>query len=387
MNPFPAFSRWLKPRRGPGNWRHLPFGVNIIGYLEAEMGVGEAARSTIRACQAAGIPFSLVDFAAGSRSRAGERLDPAWPRGQQFGVNILHINADQTPVAVRHFGAGFFRDHYTIGVWNWELPEFPVAWRRTFDSLDEVWAPSVFCRDAFAAATAKPVTCIPYSVVPAEPPAGSRAGFTLPPGFLFLFMFDALSIPERKNPLGLLDAFALASETSTVPLALALKVINGGHESAFMTALRARVAGRSDIVLMDDYLPRERLTALFAACDSYISLHRSEGFGLTLAEAMALGKPVIATNWSANVDFMHGDNAVLVDYRLVKLGRDHGPYRAGSTWAEPDVKHAAACMCRVAEDASLRLRLGTAAAAHIRNVLSPLAVGQAIQKRLAALRG
>lgn len=379
--------RGLLGRRDAGNWRDEPAGINIVGYLEAEMGVGEAARSTLRACQAAGIPFSLVDFIGGSRSRTGEKLDPTLPRGPRYGVNVLHINADQTPVAAQHFGPGFFRNRYTIGVWNWELPEFPTRWKSSFEYVDEVWAPSMFCRDAFASATSKPVIRMPYCVVPATPPADARASFTLPPGFLFLFMFDALSIPERKNPLALLAAFEQAASRSNVPLALALKVINGQHESAFMTELRRRVADRTDIALIDDYLSRDRLTGLFAACDAYVSLHRSEGFGLTLAEAMAMGKPVVATDWSANVDFMNAENALPVRCRVIPLERNYGPYRAGCTWADPDIGHAAEQMIRIANDAELRTKISAAAAKSIREDLSPDAVGRLIGDRITALRG
>jgi len=363
-----------------------PKGLNIVGYLHAELGVGEAARSTIRAAQAAGIPISLIDYRKGSPSRMNEIVSDEIPRGQKYAVNLLHVNADQVPFAVAELDRPFFKDRYNIGFWNWELPDLPADWLEAFEFLDEVWAPSSFCHEAFSRTARKPVTHIPYCIDLDVPAGIGRAQLGLPEdGFLFLFMFDAFSIPERKNPFGLIEAYRRALPSLPKNAKLVLKMINADKETDVLRRVKNLAKETPSIVLLPQYLKRPELNALFNCADCYVSLHRSEGFGLTLAESMFLGKPVIATGWSSNTDFMTPWNSLPVKYKLTTLASDYGPYKKGNTWAEPDLDHAAECMVKVATDADLRRRIGETAKADIREHFSPAAVGAQIRKRLDAL--
>ncbi len=370
----------------PGHAR-FPKGLNVVGYLHAELGVGEAARSIVRAATAARVPLSLIDYRKGVHSRMNEQVDEALERGQRYSVNLLHVNADQVPFAVAELKPKFFEGRYNVGCWSWELPDLPDEQLKAFDFLDEVWTPSTFCLDAFTKKARKPVVRIPHCIDLEVPPGVGRAELGLPSeGFLFLFMFDALSVLERKNPSALIEAFLRAKSSLPKGTRLVLKVINvdkvpRDHQEVL------RIAERDpSIILVSRYLGRPETNALGSAVDCYVSLHRSEGFGLTLAESMFLGKPVIATGWSANMDFMTPWNSMPVKYKLVTLDADYGPYRKGNTWAEPDVDHAAECMVRVAADRELCRSLAEAGRADIRRSFSPAAVGEAIRRRLSAIR-
>lgn len=381
----PSRPHWSLPPPDRRSWRQHPMGINIVGYLNAEMGIGESARSTIRAAQAAGVPFSLVDFRLGARSRMTETLDDRLPRGRRYAVNLLHINADQTLLAAATLGRDFFADRYNVWHWLWELPEFPHRWDDAWAVADEVWCPARFVCDAVKA-TGRRAGFLPLCVAPRVTTPLPRQRFGLRDDrFVFLFMFDALSVPERKNPTGLIEAFARALPRFHRPATLAIKVINSEYASDEMARVEQRAAALPDVLLMREHLPREEVHGLLAACDCYVSLHRSEGFGLTMAEAMAIGKPVIATGWSANTDFMDDTCAMLVRVSLRKLERDHGPYAAGSTWAEPDTDHAAACMVRMVNDPGLAAELGRRALAAAGRTLAPAAVGVLLREQLAAL--
>lgn len=363
-----------------------PFGLNVIGYLRAESGVAEAARTALRACRAAGVPAAAIEYARAAPSRMQEALPAGFARTPEFGVTLLHLNADQSAYAIADH-ADALTGKYRIASWNWELPEFPAVWPDAERQLDEVWAPSTLCAEAFRRRLTIPVTHMPYAIdVPVPAGIGREALGLARDAFVFLFVFDAFSVPARKNPMAVVEAYARVRAAVARPTQLVLKVINAASDAALARDLQQAAAADPSLVLIDRYLARPELNALLQAADAYVSLHRSEGFGFTIAEAMALGKPVVATGWSGNMDFMTPENSCPVDYRLVTLETDHGPYTRGQRWADPDVAHAAAQMTRLVTDDAMAATLGARAAHDIRAQLSPLAVGQRIEARLRALR-
>ena len=187
-------------------------------------------------------------------------------------------------------------------------------------------------------------------VVPSVPDGVPRAALGLPEDrFVFLFVYDFLSTVERKNPLGLIDAYtrAFGPDDGT---ALVLKSINGEKHLEQLEQVRAAAAGRPDVFVLDEYLSPTHHSALLGHCDAYVSLHRSEGFGLDMAAAMGLGKPVIATRYSGNLEFMDDATSYLVDYELEPIGPGCEPYPADSRWASPRLDHAAELMRRVVID-------------------------------------
>jgi glycosyltransferase involved in cell wall biosynthesis len=360
-------------------------GVNVAGYLTAESGIGESARSMLRIVKATGIPVSPINFRVGNMSRMRETIPELPPSESLHGINLFHINADQMFVARDALGESLFDGRYNIGFWAWELSEFPDAWLPSFAVVDEVWVPSTFCQQAIAVKSPVPVLCVPHSV---EAPPGlvaDRARFGIGEGDIAFFaMCDVLSVPERKNPLGVAEAFRAA-----FPGGEAVRLILKIGNLEFQPDLKARLAdlARRDprITLLEGYLNRAELWTLMASIDCFVSLHRAEGFGLGMAEAMACGKAVIATPWSGNADFTRADNALLVDYSLVELTRDLGPYKRGNHWAEPDVDSAARRMREVAGSPELRERLRVRGLATIARELSPQALAPLVATRLATL--
>ena len=359
-------------------------GVNVVGYLAAESGVGESARSTLRILNAARIQVTPIDFRVGNMSRMSEVIPDLAMGGAIRSINLFHVNGDQMALARENLGAAFFDGRYNIGYWAWELPEFPDAWLSALDLLDEVWVPSAFCQQAIAAKSPLPVLRIPHSVeAPSVTP--DRRAFDIGEGDVaFLAMCDVLSVPERKNPLGVVDAFRRAFRGGE-GVRLLLKLSNLEHQPDLRSRLFRLMADDPRIKLIDGYLARQDLWTLMASIDCFVSLHRSEGFGLGMAEAMACGRTVIATGWSGNVDFTRADNALLVEYNLVELKRDLGPYRRGQVWAEPDLDSAEYCMRQIASSAELRQRLGARARQAVARELSPAAIAPMVRTRLEAI--
>jgi len=231
-----------------------------------------------------------------------------------------------------------------------------------------------------------PVVHMPHAMSFERPAEPTRARFGLPPGaFLFLSMYDMRSSHERKNPRAVVDAFRLAfpgARSENGAVGLVLKVMNVNSSPGDFAALREHIDAVPGIFVIDETISRENVYRLQASCDCFISLHRSEGFGLGLAESMFLGKPVIGTNWSGNVDFMNPENSCPVRFQLVRLDEDHGPYPRGQLWADPDLEHAAEFMQRLVRDSTYRDRIATEGQRTMKRDHSPRLVGQRYRKRL-----
>lgn len=365
--------------------RLLP-GVNLIGYTRAEMGIGEGARSDARALDAANEPFGIICFTSGNPSRM---TDLSWQHKEidnaPYDVTLLHINPDHALQAITELPSSHFDGHYSIGYWAWELPEIPAAWEKTFKHFDEIWVPSSFVQDAVAMKSPVPVVRIPHAIEVKLDRSLTRVNFGLPEEpFLFLVMFDTYSRQERKNPYGAIEAFRNAFAAEDMSVRLVIKVNNATPDA--LRAIRERAGAHQNILLLDQVYSRSEVNAIIANCDCYVSLHRSEGFGFGPAEAMALGKAVMATNWSGNIDYMRPDNCVGINYQLVTIEQDHGPYKKGQVWAEPDLTQAAQAMRQLAGNHEWTQQLGLKGKETIENEFSPAAVGVMMRKRLAAIR-
>jgi glycosyltransferase involved in cell wall biosynthesis/SAM-dependent methyltransferase len=360
----------------------IPQGVNVVGYLRSELGVGEAARQVIRALDAADVPLVPLHGATIPLSRQGHAFHHLDPDDARFPVNLICMNADALPDFARHAGRSFFADRYTAGLWFWEVST-PAAggWADAFGLLDEVWASSRYVADTIRLVSPIPVVQVrlPIELRPVKPVGRDVLGAS--DGFMFLFSFDYLSVFERKNPLAVIEAFRRAIEPGQ-GATLVIKCINHELDPESHARLLGTVAERDDITVLDGYLDPDLKNSLTAACDCYVSLHRAEGFGLTMAEAMYLGKPVIATGYSGNLDFMTADNSWLIDYTMVEIGPDAAPYPMDGTWAEPDVDQAATAMRTLVDDPGRARALGGVAAASIRETHSAAAAGAVLRDRL-----
>jgi glycosyltransferase involved in cell wall biosynthesis len=355
-------------------------GVNIAGYFRAELGVGEIARRIASALRGAGVPCSTVvyDRTLSRQAHAFEDGDGSAP----FDVNLICVNADQLPLFANDVGRRFFRNRYSIGVWFWEVAHFPRLFHPAFHLVDEVWAASEYVRGAIAAETDKPTRVVPIPIE--ELRADGASPIAVAAGFVFLFSFDFQSVFERKNPLAAIRAFERAFDARD-DVALLMKTINGAHHPEALERLRA-AARHPRVHVVDGYLSARERDALTLACDACISLHRSEGFGLTIAEAMAAGKPAIATGYSGNLEFMTPENSYLVPYELTPVPAGSGPYPEGVPWAEPDVERAAELMRHVFDHREAAAERGRIARADVLERFSSARCAAFIQQRLAEIR-
>jgi glycosyltransferase involved in cell wall biosynthesis len=359
-------------------------GVNVAGYFHAEVGVGEAGRLLLTGLKAAGIPYAVVPF----RNVPSRQRSPFMDEGTgkpTYDINIVSVNADALPPFIQEFGWEFFENRYTVGMWWWEVEEFPEYMRRAADFVDEVWVGSRHTAEAIAPVIDKPVLINPPPIVPLRPAPMSREALGLPEGYLFLFAFDFNSVIERKNPLGAIDAFKKAFEPNEGPT-LILKSVNGFQHQKQLEALRTHVGERQDIQIRDEYMDLHVLHALMSSCDAYVSLHRAEGFGLTMAESMALGKPVIATGYGGNLEFMTHRNSYLVDYSLTEIPPGCDPYPAGARWAQPKVDDAADYFRRVYEDRVGASEVAKRGRSEVLTLHAPEARVRFLQTRLCTIR-
>jgi glycosyltransferase involved in cell wall biosynthesis len=377
-----------KPRRRqssvPAFVTSAPLGVNVAGYLNTESGMGEAARLSIRSLEAAGIPVALNNVA--SRLRMLDPTHMSFTDANPHPFNLVHLNADNMEWFARLRGKEYFRDRYTIGYWFWELSEFRSDWMCAFAFVDEVWVPSEFGRAALTTRSSPvPIRFMPLPVIVSSRSPYGRSHFNLPEdAFVFLFTFDVSSQIERKNPLGIIAAFRGAFGARR-DVTLVLKFTNAEYDPAGVRNLYRASDGIS-VVLLEGFMARDELAGLMTAADCYVSLHRSEGFGLGIAEAMALGKPVIATNYSGPADFMTSANSYPVNYRLAPIARDFGPYLQGFSWAEPDLEHASLLMREVNIHSAEAAARGRQAAADMAASRAPARTGARVRMRLEEIR-
>ena len=344
-------------------------GVNVVGYLNAELGVGEAARSVVRLLDDASIPVWPVPLRAeGSRGEALFR-SPGGSPDLPFTQTLLCVNADMVPTTAPLMARAGLRDTRVTGLWWWETGDFPARFDLAFEWVDQVIAGSSFVAAAISKRGLAPVSPFPLPVEVGSIAATIPSEIAWPNGFTFYFSFDYNSVFERKNPLGLVKAFseAFAPEDGAN---LVIKTINAEQHPTDADALKRAIATRSDISVINGYLDEDVRNRLLAECDCYVSLHRSEGFGLTMAEAMYLGKPTIATGYSGNLDFMSEENSLLIPYRMTEIGPNALPYDPAGMWAEPDVVAASVAMRRVFDDADFARKLGEEGAKSIRRTHS-----------------
>jgi glycosyltransferase involved in cell wall biosynthesis len=301
-------------------------------------------------------------------------------------INLIHVNADQVPIFAAARGDEYFRGRYNIGCWFWELSQFPDEWYSSFQRFDEIWAASSFIQDSLARVSPIPVVRMPLALPP-KPQIDhklNRSDFGLPfDAFIFLFTFDFASILERKNPVGLIKAFKMAFGDRD-DVMLLLKV---AHSEIYLSEvdLLKTAACAKNIRIFDRLLQRPEMNALLSVSDCFVSLHRSEGFGIPIAEAMLLEKPVIVTAYSANMDFTTPANSFLVKYKLIEIDHDYGPYRKGWVWADPDLDHAAELMRYAYEHRDVCIETGRRAKEEILQLFHPEVVGKQIVDRLRRL--
>lgn len=365
---------------------YLQAGVNLAGFLTAELGVGELARRVALALRAESIPFATTTFASTTNRTAVEFAADTEPR---FDTNLVCVNADSWGRFAQRVGPRFFADRYTIAVWFWETSIFPSMFQSAFRGVDEIWTASAYVADVVrrAAPAGIAVHQFPVPVIAPTPSAvDMHQRLALAPERpYFLTSFDYNSIVERKNPMGTMRAFMQAFPNADGP-ALVVKSINGARYPADVARLRALIADRGDIIVHDDYLDVGDNTALLAQAACFVSLHRAEGYGFNIVDAMALGVPVVATGYSGNLTFASDDSTWLVPATEIAVGEGNFPYQPTALWGDPDLATATRYLAEIASDpksARLRAERGRG---HVLTTFTPERTGLFIRNRVASIR-
>lgn len=366
--------------------------VTIVGYPFQPTGMAEHARSTFRAFQAAGVTPRLLDVADANRG-----FDPDLERDFRphlvstlgEGVNLFGVNGDEAARVIGKLGEEAFERGYNIAYPAWELARYPKVWAKVLDRFDEIWAPSAFVQHAIEAAVTRPVHRMPLPVDLKLSEFLGRRYFGIPEeAFVVVFFFDFASFADRKNPGAVLEAFErLAARRPDADIHCVIKSRGGSEGDKAQTDLETRLAalGPRAQALYGDLSDNE-IKNLVRVSDVFVSLHRSEGFGRGMAEAMAMGRPAIATGYSGNLDFMASGTALLVDYELAPVAPGAYPHGEGQVWAEASPEHASRLIEQLLDDPAGARAVGARAKAFMRENYSVQAMGRRYVERLAAIR-
>lgn len=358
------------------------FGVNISGYINKQFGLGEGVRSNIRSIKTTDVPFVLNDFNTKISKYIRDEQIEVVSEDNPYDINLIQINIDKLMDVIDQTDNRYFQGKYNIGFWAWELENFPEESKVFFDLFNEIWVPSNFCTEAISKVSPVPVLKFMHSIE-IETPAFTRAEFNLPEDkFIFFTMFDYYSSINRKNPIGAIDAYEKAFGKNNEQVVLVIKSSLSNEFPREKKMLVDRIGNNSSIILIEEILERDRLFGLMNCCNSFVSLHRSEGFGLTMAEAMYLGKPVIATGYSANTEFMNLNNSFLIKYDLIKTGKLYYFSTDKDFWADPDLSHAAEMMKYVYENPKTAQDVAQRGQSDVKKNLSPQLIGSKIKNRL-----
>lgn len=380
-----SFKKMLQVEIEPFERNKYKDGINLIGNIRAETGLGQSCRLVADELEASGIPYSIYQYdqlgamAEGRYQQYESKISSELP----YNINLIHINPHELGLAFQQAHDKIWNGRYNIGFWLWELEDFPDEWVPCFHCMDEIWTPSKFITDCIQKKTDLKVVTIPYHVgliIPEKGKYDYRKRFRLPTDkFLFLMMYDRTSMTERKNPKAVIEAFKMAFSNEE-DVGLVIKINNSSEKE--INLIRSMLPEHKNVYFITEILERQQVNELIYCVDAVVSLHRAEGFGLVLAEAMLLGTPTIATNWSSNTEFMTKETACMVDAELIRLDRDIGSFQKGNRWAEPDAKQAATYMRQLYMHEEYRIQISENANKHIKNCLSMAQVVNSIQDRV-----
>lgn len=354
-------ARMLAPRPSPKSPPSTP--IFVAGCLRTASGLGESARLCHDAFLAEGFETYGIDISA-ALMQPVDQPDFVFEDGcdhEGRGTLILHVNAPMLPLALLWLGKRIVRDKFVIGYWAWELPKAPAEWRHGVPFVHEIWTPSTFVADAMRRiSSGKPIRVLPHPVLTHRHGTKSSRNKEDRP-FTCLTIFNMASSFNRKNPVASIEAFRIAfGDDPSARLIVKVSNVNACQQG--LEKLNEAAHGLSNIEIISGASPRATLDQLHGDSDVLISLHRAEGFGLVLAEAMQQGLVVMATNWSGNIDFLNSDNGIPVPFVLIPASDSQKTYdHPDMMWAEPDISAAAEALKKLRSNAILRRHLEEAA--------------------------
>jgi glycosyltransferase involved in cell wall biosynthesis len=370
--------------------------VTLVGFPLGSTGRSEHVRAVWRALKAAGIESKI--YSGGGYfvpAREEERFDvevlPQVVDELSPGIRIYSLNGDEVPRALERLETqqgGSFQSGYNIVFPAWELPRYPEVWAREHDRFDEVWTASPFADESIRTAVRAPVFQLPNACEPHIGELRERADFGIPDDrFVVLFFFDLWSYTSRKNPWAIIETFRrLVAERPFAPVQLVIKLNHSSHDPSVVERIRAETVQFGDrVLILDATLEANEVKNLLRCCDCFLSLHRAEGFGRGPAEAMFFGKPVVATGWSGNMEYMNSAVSFPVEYRLIPVQDGEYPCSENQVWADPDIEHAAQILVRLVDDPAFARAAGDRARLHMRMNYSDAAIGKRYRARLEAI--
>lgn len=378
--------RFIKLKRkidlGQKSCQEYGLGINLIGPIRAAMGLGQSCRLLADILDHTKYEFAIKEVSLGNGVRnLDHTYDSKICDDMKYNINIFHIEPFELMSGAPQMGEKVWNGRYNIAFWLWEIEKFPKAWKKSFDLIDEIWTPSEFTSSCLRKYTNKPIYTIPYCVSAPTDEKYGREYFDLPQEcFLFLCMYDTNSTMERKNPSAVIKAFQQAFSSNDNHVGLVLKMNN--PKSKDIELIEEIVGEYKNVYLITDVMDKIVVNSLIKCVDVFVSLHRAEGFGLVMAEAMLNGTPCIATNWSSNTEFMNDEVACMVDYQFVTLKKAFPPYEKGIRWADPNVGHAAYYMKKLYQDGNFYYQIANRAKKYIETKLGMQSAVELVQQRI-----
>jgi glycosyltransferase involved in cell wall biosynthesis len=364
-------------------------GILFVGYVEAGLGLGESLRGLIAAAAARNLKFGIYPFRVGVETRiAGSFMPEKYDKTHRYNLNIIEVAADQLPVVFWSLDSRLYFNNYNVLRTYWELPRAPAAWASMLRGIDEIWVPNEFVRNAFRNVFPGAITIVPPCVIIDEAavyPGRTKLGLD-DRRFYYLFSFDYYSYPDRKNPLGVLKAFQDAFDKGDENVGLIIKSTGAPtHYPEIKQRMQAAMESDPRIKIFDRTMTRREVLGLIQSCNCYVSLHRAEGFGLGMVEAMNFGKAVIGTGFSGSTDFLSEQTGFPVSYELRPIQPNEYTWAEGQSWAEPNHQKAIELLKLVFENPQLGTKKGDNARAFVRQRYGKDVVGATIEARIAEI--
>lgn len=317
-------------------------GINVFGFINGEFGIAEATRLNCKAIQSVGLPISLINYSVKTNHNNNDLTFTEFSDHAPHPINLIQISPSETPNFFDYFDHSFFRDKYNILYMAWESETIPEDYVMNMNLFDEIWTPSTYCKECIEKYVSLPVQVIPHPInIDLQPTDDEDAlKFYDKNFFNFLFIFDYNSSIERKNVINLIKVFRETFDQDDNNAFLTIKTSRSAKFPSEKEQILKEIGESKKIKIVEKIFDKNALNYIISNCDSYISLHRSEGFGLTMAEAMYFKKPVIATGYSGNLEFMNADNSFLVEGEKISYGSDDLNYNSNTIWSEPSLKEA-----------------------------------------------